>query len=51
MKANHIMVESATTLWKSTVSRVSEIFADLSKEDAEEAIAPGRNRVVYLLDI
>jgi len=49
MNADHIMVESAMTLWKSTVSRANEIFADLSKEDAEEPVAPGRNRVVYLL--
>ena len=49
MNADSIMVESAMTLWKSTVSRANKIFADLSEEDAEEPVAPGRNRVVYLL--
>jgi hypothetical protein len=49
MNADRIMVESAMTLWKSTVSRANKIFANLSEEDAQETVAPGRNRVVYLL--
>jgi hypothetical protein len=49
MNADEIMIASAITLWKSTVSRADKIFAELSESDGSQRVAPGRNRIVYLL--
>ena len=49
MNAEQIIIDSVLALWKSTVDRATKLFDDLSEEDAAEPVAPGRNRVVYLL--
>jgi hypothetical protein len=47
--SEQIIIDSVLALWKSTVDRATRLFDDLSEEDAAEPVAPGRNRVVYLL--
>ena len=49
MHSEQIIFDSVLALWKSTVDRATKLFDDLSEEDAAEPVAPGRNRVVYLL--
>ena len=49
MHSEQIIIDSVLALWKSTVDRATKLFDRLSEEDAAEPVAPGRNRVVYLL--
>ena len=49
MHSEQIIIDSVLALWKSTVDRATRFFDGLSEEDAAEPVAPGRNRVVYLL--
>ena len=49
MHSEQIIIDSVLALWKSTFDRGTRFFDGLSEEDAAEPVAPGRNRVVYLL--
>ena len=44
-----LIIESAVAAWKSNVDRASKLFAPLTEEQAQQHVAPGRNRVLYLL--
>lgn len=43
------LLNSALREWKSNADRVEKFFAELSDEQLEQEVAPGRNRLIYLL--
>lgn len=43
------LVDAALRAWKGTIDRLDTFFAELTDEQLEQEIAPGRNRLVYLL--
>jgi hypothetical protein len=49
MHSEQIIIDSVLALWKSTVDRATKLFDDVTEEDAEKPVTPGRNRIVYLL--
>ena len=49
MHSEQVIIDSVLASWKSTVDRATKLFDDLSGGDAAEPVAPGRNRVIYLL--
>ena len=49
MTAEQIIIESALMSWTSNVARATKDFVDLSEEDGQKVVAPGRNRIIYLL--
>ena len=49
MTAEQIIIESALTSWKSNVARATKYFVDLSEDEGQKPVAPGRNRIIYLL--
>ncbi len=44
-----ILTDSAVKAWKQQIERTDELFAGMSDADLEREVAPGRNRVFYLL--
>jgi len=42
-------VDSALRGWKSNVERADKLFGALSPEQLEKEVAPGKNRLIYLL--
>lgn len=49
MEAEKLMIQSVLSNWKLTIIRLSTLFSGLSQKEFYEEIAPGRNRMVYLL--
>lgn len=49
MNADELLIESVLASWKGAVARATKQFADLSEEQAQRRVAPGRNRIIYLL--
>jgi hypothetical protein len=49
MEAEKLMIQSVLSNWSLTISRLSKFFSGLSQDEFYEEIAPGRNRMVYLL--
>ena len=49
MTADQQLVDAALRAWKFSADRVEKSFRDLSDEQLEVHIAPGRNRLLYLL--
>jgi hypothetical protein len=49
MNAEEIMVQNALSSWKQVMGQVDKTLASLGDEDLQREIAPGRNRVYYLL--
>ncbi|HEY0513465.1 MAG TPA: DinB family protein, partial [Thermoanaerobaculia bacterium] len=49
MTAEDIMVQTALGSWKQVMGQVDKTLAALSDEDLQREVAPGRNRVYYLL--
>ena len=49
MTPQQIMVDVAIANWKLTMKRATSLFDGLTEEEFLKPIAPGRNRVVYLL--
>ncbi len=49
MNAEQIIIDSALAFWKATVDRATKLIDDLWDEDTAEPVAPGSNRVVYVL--
>jgi hypothetical protein len=43
------LVDAALRSWKATIDRLDAFFAELSDAQLEQEVAPGRNRLVYLL--
>jgi hypothetical protein len=49
MTAEQILVDAALRAWKFNIDRVEKSFAALTDEQLETRLAPGRNRLLYLL--
>lgn len=49
MTADQQLVDATLRAWKFNADRIEKFFADLSDEQLEQEIAPGRNRLIYLL--
>jgi hypothetical protein len=49
MTSQQIMVDVAIANWKLTINRATSFFDSLTEEQFFQHIAPGRNRVIYLL--
>lgn len=49
MTSEQLMIQSALTNWKLTIQRSGKIFSELTDEQFYREIAPGKNRVIYLL--
>jgi hypothetical protein len=49
MTAEEVMVQNALGAWKQTMGQIDKTLAALDDEGLQREIAPGRNRVYYLL--
>lgn len=49
MTPDQQLLDAALRAWKSNADRVEAFFAPLSDEQLQQEIAPGRNRLIYLL--
>ncbi|HTG31596.1 MAG TPA: DinB family protein [Thermoanaerobaculia bacterium] len=49
MTSEDLMVRTALGSWKQSIAQVDKTLASLSDEDFQREIAPGRNRIYYLL--
>jgi hypothetical protein len=49
MTNEELFAGSAVNSWKQIISRLDKMFSAIRDEDLKQPIAPGRNRVVYLL--
>jgi hypothetical protein len=43
------LVKAALSSWKSTIERADRIFSPLNEEQLQKEVAPGKNRLIYLL--
>jgi hypothetical protein len=42
------LVTSTLNSWKSTIERADKLFSNLSAEQLQKEVAPGKNRLIYL---
>ena len=49
MGAENLMVKNAVSSWKQTVAQVDKTIAGFGDEELQREVAPGRNRLYYLL--
>src|SRR6266571_9113201 len=42
------MIDSALRAWRFNADRINEFFSALSRDQLEQEVAPGRNRLIYL---
>jgi len=49
MTTEQLTVASITNSWKNTVGRADKIFSELTNEQFLHEVAPGRNRILYLV--
>lgn len=49
MEVETLMIQSVLSNWRLTITRLSTFFGGLSQPEFYEEIAPGRNRIVYIL--
>lgn len=49
MAQNALLVNTALNSWKLLIGRSSKTFAALSDDDLQREVAPGKNRIYYLL--
>lgn len=49
MSSEDLLVRTVLGAWKQSVAQVDKALASLSDEDLQREIAPGRNRIYYLL--
>jgi hypothetical protein len=49
MTAEELLVRTVLNSWKQVMGQVDKTLASLSDEDLQREVAPGRNRVYYLL--
>lgn len=49
MTAEQQLVDANLRAWKFNTDRIEKFFADLTDEQLEHEVAPGRNRLLYLL--
>jgi hypothetical protein len=48
MSTDQQLVDAALRAWKSNADRIEKFFHELSDEQLEREVAPGRNRLIYL---
>ena len=48
MTTEKSLIDSALRGWKSNVERAEKLFGDLSANQLQQEVAPGKNRLVYL---
>src|SRR5580692_11224773 len=48
MTTEKSLIDSALRGWKSNVESADKLFVGLSPEQLEQAVAPGKNRLIYL---
>jgi hypothetical protein len=48
MTNDELFVSVALSAWKTTLERADKVFSDLTQEQAEKEVAPGKNRLIYL---
>jgi hypothetical protein len=49
MHIEEILTKTVLNSWKSVNHRYSEVISQISEEDLKKEIAPGRNRVLYIV--
>ena len=49
MNSAQMVVTVALDSWNTAVGRASKLFAGMTEEQLLEAVAPGKNRIIYLL--
>jgi hypothetical protein len=49
MNTDERLIELSLSTWRSNVDRISEFFSDLTDEQLQREVSPGRNRLIYLL--
>ena len=49
MQTENLMIQSVLSNWRLTITRLSTLFGGLSQAEFLEEVAPGRNRIVYVL--
>lgn len=49
MRPENLMIQSVLSNWRMTTKRLSTLFDGLSEPEFYEEIAPGRNRIIYVL--
>src|SRR5260370_16474531 len=49
MKSEQCTAKTAIASWQNTVGRADKAFAALTEEQFLREVAPGRNRIIYLL--
>jgi hypothetical protein len=49
MQVDDLMIQSVLSNWRLTTSRLSNFFAGLAEAKFYESVAPGRNRIIYVL--
>ena len=49
MDIEKVMIQAALSNWNLTINRLNKFFGSLSADEFFQAIAPGRNRIVYVL--
>lgn len=49
MSPEETFVATALHAWNQNIDRANKVFSDLSDDDLQKAIAPGRNRLAYLM--
>jgi hypothetical protein len=47
--SEQLMVAGAIGSWKGVVGRASKLFDGMTDEQLQQTVAPGRNRIIYLL--
>ena len=51
MTSHELPVKVAINSWRLVMGRADEIFSPLTEDQLLQEVAPGKNRVIYLLDI
>jgi DinB superfamily len=49
MNSQQLATQAAVNSWKITVGRADKIFSPLTADQLQQQIAPGKNRLIYLL--
>jgi hypothetical protein len=49
MTTDALLIDSALRTWKGLVDRTNKLFDSLSEDQLQQEIAPGKNRLIYLL--
>src|SRR5271155_2519445 len=48
MTNDQLLASGAVNVWKTNIERAEKLFFDLTTEQLQKEIAPGKNRLIYL---